>query len=130
MKILRDLRCPACEALYLDELCEGDHRCVCGAVTTTYYGAQALLAGGTERKADAFSPITFGGVRYESREAWSSFRQEWRGRHHEELHVEGDSPAIRKAKLEESHHRSITEARRRGMHGTADNIERAGARIR
>lgn len=130
MRVIRDVRCVDCGTVYVGEYCDETFRCTCGGATRTYYGAQALMAGGVERKADAFVPLVFGGERYETREAWNQCRAEWRALHGEELNVTGDSPAARKAALEESHHRSITEARRRGLHHIADNIERAGARIR
>lgn len=130
MRRLRDMRCPDCGTIWLDELCDETFPCACGGTAASYYGAQSIMAGGVERKADAFAPIVFGGVRYENRDDWNKCRAEWKAMHNEELNVTGDSPAARKAALEESHHRSIAEARRRGLHHIADNIERAGARIR
>ena len=130
MRRVRDVRCTQCKAVYIDEYCDDDFQCTCGGRAIAFYGAQSLLSGGSERKADAFSTIVFGGERYESRDAWEGFRKEWRTLHHEELNVSGDSPAARKVMLEESHHKSIAEAHRRGMPHIAAQIERAGARIR
>lgn len=130
MRAIRDVKCAECGTIYVNEYCDETFRCTCGGATTTYYGMQAIVSGGVERKADAFAPIVFGGERYEARDAWNKCRSEWKAIHGEDLEVTGDSKAARKAALEESHHRSIAEARRRGLHHIADNIERAGARFR
>lgn len=127
MRRLQDVRCADCKTVFVDELCDDDFRCTCGGATTTFYGAREMMR---SRKADNFSTIVFGGERYESREDWERCRQTWAAVHGETLEVVGDDPKARKVALEESHHRNIREAKRRGMHHVAESIERAGARIR
>ena len=127
MRRVRDLRCQSCGAIYIDEYCGDDFVCRCGGATSTYYGAQQLMSGDEGRKADAFVPVTFGGVRYDTREAWAGICREWKHNHDEDLNgmTEGDSPRARKARMEETKHANIAQARRRGMHHIADQIERS-----
>ena len=126
---MRDVRCTECAALELDTFSDDDHKCVtCGAPTTTYFASMA--EGMRERRADNFSPITFGGVRYETAGDWNKCRADWKHNNHEELNVTGDTRRASLARLEEANHNALTLSRSRGNHRDAAMIERSGGRIR
>lgn len=126
---MRDLRCTNCGAIFIDEFADDYFRCTsCSGPVESYYGAQLVELGGVERRADGFVPVTFGSVRYDTPDAWAQAKRDWQRDHVEELHVEGDSKRARRARLEEDTHRSIQQARRRGMHDMADQLERRGIR--
>jgi len=53
--------------------------------------------GKTSRRADNYSPITFGGTRFDTREDWEAHRKLWKATHNEDLEVTGNNRAERGA---------------------------------
>ena len=130
MRVVRDVRCVEGHIEYntLSDP-EREYKCVtCGMPTTTHFAS--LAEGVVERRADNFSPVVFGGVRYDSRDSWESFRKEWKSQHNQELNVTGDSPRARRAMLEEANQSAREHFQRRGNDRGVRDLERAGARIR
>lgn len=130
MRVIRDVKCPEGHVEF-DTLSdpEGVYNCTtCGKPTTTYF---ATLADGVrERKADAFVPVVFGGVRYETHSDWNECRKSWKREHFEDLNVVGDSARGRRSMLEEANQSALNHARSRGNDRSARDIERAGSRHR
>lgn len=115
-----DLYCPTCNEVEADAyVSASEMACKCGATRTVYWGSAQNQR---STRADGFVPVTFGGVKYDSPDAWAACRKSWKSSHGEDLDVVGDSVSARRRQVEEAHHAAIQQAKRRGGfdHAIAD----------
>lgn len=122
MRRVVDLYCPTCKDVQADAFVSDEEMvCKCGTTRTVYWG---LAQGQRATRADGFVPVTFGGVKYDTPDAWATCRKTWKAQHGEDLDVIGDSQTARRRQVEEAHHAGILQARRRGMNHIADDLNR------
>lgn len=96
-----NMKCKACSATSTETVKAADYpwsfsACACGGERTIDYASW----GQTSRRADNYSPITFGGQRFATREDWENHRKMWKATHNEDLHVESQTKASKAASID------------------------------
>lgn len=94
-----DLRCPSCKTILVDEVVPRDQTVPCPFCETTmdvYWGV-----GCGHRTPDAYTPITVGGVRYDTKSDFDAFKSKVETRANREFHFEGMTPTGKRNLIED-----------------------------
>jgi len=95
---IHDLKCKACSATSTETVKAADYpwsfsACACGGERIIDFSTW----GQTSRRADNYSPITFGGKRYDTRDDWEAHRKQWKRVHGEDLNVTAETKSTKSA---------------------------------
>ena len=127
-----DLRCPSCDARSHDRLCRRDETLPCPSCATAmvvYYPSGSAPSS----TADAFTPVTAGGVTYRTRGEFDTFVKRMArqtGDPHFGDKLVGHTARSRREALDEHLDSTVRDYRAQGMndHSAAQRIERTYAR--
>lgn len=97
-----DLYCPSCKAEKHDQRIpsvnlDNPGDCVCGSPMRISYNGWFK----SPVRGDGFTPVTLGGVVYDTKESLDAFAKEWKRDTGADLNLASDSPRQRAARLEE-----------------------------
>lgn len=123
-----DLRCPSCDARLHDQLCRREETLpcpTCSTVMVVYYPTHAARP----RTADAFVPVTAGGVTYNTRSEFDAFVKRMArqtGDPHFGDKLVGHTQRSRREAMDEHLDATVHDYRAQGMdaHAAAQRIER------